>query len=148
MRRDLPCSACTCFELHILTHCFLTHCAGGQPYSIVSILDTMDVIKPDIATIAMGQCASTATLLLVSSAWPYSLAGSVACSGFACCVLPVLQAAGTKGKRFAMPNARIMMHQPAGSVAYTLLMQTALGCPACERKHNPSAASRWRHGLC
>ena len=40
-------------------------CAGGQAYSIISILDTMEVIKPDIATIAFGQCASTATLLLV-----------------------------------------------------------------------------------
>lgn len=60
---------------------------GGSPYAIVGILDTIRAIKPDISTIAMGQCASTATVLL---------------------------AAGKKGKRFAMPSARIMMHQPAG----------------------------------
>ncbi|KAK9845878.1 hypothetical protein WJX81_004977 [Elliptochloris bilobata] len=60
---------------------------GGQAYSIMAILDAIDAVKPDICTIAFGLCASTATLLL---------------------------AAGTKGKRFAMPSTRIMMHQPAG----------------------------------
>ena len=39
---------------------------GGQPYSVISILDTIEAIKPDVCTIALGQCASTATLLLVS----------------------------------------------------------------------------------
>ncbi|KAK9862625.1 hypothetical protein WJX84_002874 [Apatococcus fuscideae] len=61
--------------------------SGGQSYSVVSILDAMSVIKPDISTVAFGVAASTATLLL---------------------------AAGTKGKRYAMPNSRIMMHQPIG----------------------------------
>lgn len=66
---------------------FYINSPGGQAYSIISILDTLGAIKPDVVTIALGQCASTATLLL---------------------------AAGTKGKRFSMPNARIMMHQPSG----------------------------------
>ena len=61
--------------------------AGGQSYSVIALLDTIEAIKPDICTIALGLCASTATVLL---------------------------AAGAKGKRFAMPSARIMMHQPAG----------------------------------
>jgi len=60
---------------------------GGSPYSVIAILDTLQTLKPDVCTIAFGQCASTATLLLAS---------------------------GTKGKRCAMPNTRIMMHQPAG----------------------------------
>eukprot|EP00884_Botryococcus_braunii_P014424 jgi/Botrbrau1/22983/Bobra.0030s0049.1 len=60
---------------------------GGSAYAITGVLDTMRAVKPDISTIALGQCISTSTLLL---------------------------AGGTKGKRFAMPNARIMMHQPAG----------------------------------
>ena len=99
-------------------------CAGGQAYSIISILDTMEVIKPDIATIAFGQCASTATLLLVrarcGAPWP-----SCACTGTVQGKKSVMtsevsygesaQAAGTKGKRFSMPNSRIMMHQPAGA---------------------------------
>lgn len=60
---------------------------GGSPYATIAILDVMDAIKCDISTVAFGMCASTATLLL---------------------------AAGTKGKRYAMPSTRIMMHQPAG----------------------------------
>lgn len=61
--------------------------AGGSPYSVVGMLDTIRAIEPDVSTVAMGNCSSTATVLL---------------------------AAGTKGKRFAMPSTRIMMHQPAG----------------------------------
>ncbi len=67
------------------SHC--NHAAGGQSYSVIALLDTIEAIKPDVTTIALGLCASTATVLL---------------------------AAGAKGKRFAMPSARIMMHQPAG----------------------------------
>jgi len=61
--------------------------AGGSPYAVVGVLDTIRAISPEISTIAMGTCSSTATVLL---------------------------AAGKKGKRFAMPSTRIMMHQPAG----------------------------------
>ncbi len=40
--------------------------AGGSPYSVIAILDTLQTIKPDVSTIAFGQSLSTATLLLVS----------------------------------------------------------------------------------
>ena len=53
----------------------------------MAIYDTMQYIKPDVATICIGQAASMGSLLLT---------------------------AGAKGKRFALPNARIMIHQPLG----------------------------------
>lgn len=60
---------------------------GGAVTSGFSIYDTMNYIKPDIATICIGQAASMGAFLLSS---------------------------GTKGKRYALPNARIMIHQPLG----------------------------------
>lgn len=60
---------------------------GGVVTSGLSIHDTMNYIKPDISTICIGQAASMGAFLLSS---------------------------GTKGKRFALPNARIMIHQPLG----------------------------------
>ncbi len=60
---------------------------GGYVSSGLAIYDTMQYIKPDVATICMGQASSMAALLL---------------------------AAGTKGKRSALPHARIMIHQPMG----------------------------------
>lgn len=60
---------------------------GGYVSAGLAIYDTMQYIKPDVATICMGQAASMGALLL---------------------------AAGTKGKRSALPNSRIMIHQPAG----------------------------------
>ena len=60
---------------------------GGIVSAGLAIYDTMEFIKPDVATICMGQAASMAALLL---------------------------AAGAKGKRSALPNARIMIHQPMG----------------------------------
>lgn len=60
---------------------------GGSVTSLLAIYDTMMYIKPDIQTICMGQAASAAAVLL---------------------------AAGTKGKRFALPHSRILLHQPAG----------------------------------
>ena len=62
---------------------------GGVITSGFGILDTMNYIKPDIATICMGQAASMAALLLSS---------------------------GTKGKRSALENSRVMIHQPLGGV--------------------------------
>ena len=59
---------------------------GGSVSGGLAIYDTMRFIKPDIVTICMGQAASMAALLL---------------------------AAGAKGKRFALPNARILIHQPS-----------------------------------
>ena len=60
---------------------------GGAVTAGLSILDTMCYIRPEVSTICMGQAASMGSLLL---------------------------AAGTRGKRFALPNARIMIHQPSG----------------------------------
>lgn len=62
---------------------------GGIVTSGMAIYDTMQYIKPDIVTYCIGQAASMGAILL---------------------------AAGTKGKRFALPNARIMIHQPLGGV--------------------------------
>jgi ATP-dependent Clp protease protease subunit len=60
---------------------------GGIVSSGLAIYDTMQYIKPDVVTTCMGQAASMGALLL---------------------------AAGTKGKRYALPHARIMIHQPLG----------------------------------
>ncbi|MCK4812955.1 MAG: ATP-dependent Clp endopeptidase proteolytic subunit ClpP [Candidatus Marinimicrobia bacterium] len=61
--------------------------SGGIITAGLAIFDTMNYIKPDISTICVGQAASMAAVLL---------------------------AAGTKGKRLALPNARVMIHQPLG----------------------------------
>ncbi len=58
---------------------------GGSTYALMAIYDTMQFIKPDVATYCMGLAASAAAVLL---------------------------AGGTKGKRFALPHSRIMVHQP------------------------------------
>src|SRR5262249_55501438 len=60
---------------------------GGVVTAGLAIYDTMRYIRPPISTVCMGQAASMGSLLL---------------------------AAGEKGKRFALPNARIMIHQPSG----------------------------------
>jgi ATP-dependent Clp protease protease subunit len=62
---------------------------GGSVTAGLAIYDTMQYIKPDVATICMGQSTSMAALLL---------------------------AAGTRGKRYALPHARVMLHQPLGGV--------------------------------
>jgi ATP-dependent Clp protease protease subunit len=60
---------------------------GGIITSGMAIMDTMNFVKPDISTIVVGQASSMGAFLL---------------------------AAGKKGKRFALPNARVMIHQPLG----------------------------------
>ncbi len=60
---------------------------GGMVSSGLAIYDTMQYVKPDIATYCIGQASSMACVLL---------------------------AAGTKGKRFALPHSRVMIHQPIG----------------------------------
>jgi len=60
---------------------------GGLVTAGLAIYDTMQYVRPDVATICVGQAASMGSLLL---------------------------AAGAKGKRFALPNSRIMVHQPSG----------------------------------
>ncbi|MEB6550306.1 ATP-dependent Clp endopeptidase proteolytic subunit ClpP [Heyndrickxia sporothermodurans] len=62
---------------------------GGSTSAGFAILDTMQYIKPDIQTICIGMAASFGAMLLL---------------------------AGTKGKRFALPNSEIMIHQPLGGV--------------------------------
>jgi ATP-dependent Clp protease protease subunit len=64
---------------------------GGSMTSMMAIYDTMQFIQPDIATYCIGQAASAAAVLL---------------------------AAGTKGKRMALPNSRILIHQPATEGGY------------------------------
>ena len=59
---------------------------GGQVYSGLAIVDTMNLIKPPVSTIVVGMAASMAA---------------------------IIAALGEKGKRFALPNAKIMMHQPS-----------------------------------
>ena len=62
---------------------------GGSVTAGLAIYDTMQYIKPDVATLCMGQASSMGALLL---------------------------AAGAKGKRMALPNSRVMIHQPLGGV--------------------------------
>ena len=63
------------------------HSPGGLVTAGLAIYDTMQFVKPDVATLCMGQAASMGAVLL---------------------------AAGAKGKRSALPNSRIMVHQPLG----------------------------------
>jgi ATP-dependent Clp protease protease subunit len=63
---------------------------GGSITAGMAVYDTMQFIRPDVTTICVGQCASMGALLL---------------------------AAGTKGKRFALPNSRILIHQPTGGTS-------------------------------
>ncbi|PPK42199.1 ATP-dependent Clp protease proteolytic subunit ClpP [Trinickia symbiotica] len=66
---------------------FYVNSPGGSVYDGMAIYDTMQFIKPQVSTLCTGFAASMGTFLL---------------------------AAGAKGKRFALPNARIMIHQPSG----------------------------------
>ena len=62
------------------------HSPGGDIQSLAAILDTMEYIAPDVATVCLGQASSAAAVVL---------------------------AAGAPGKRMALPNSRIMIHQPS-----------------------------------
>ena len=66
---------------------FYINSPGGSVSAGMSIYDTMQVVKPDVSTLCMGQAASMGAFLLC---------------------------AGAKGKRFALPNSRVMIHQPMG----------------------------------
>jgi ATP-dependent Clp protease protease subunit len=66
---------------------FYINSPGGSVTAGLAIYDAMQVIRPQVRTYCIGQCASAAALLL---------------------------AAGAKGKRFALPNSRVMIHQPSG----------------------------------
>lgn len=66
---------------------FYINSPGGSVTAGLAIYDAMQIVKPDIRTYCIGQCASMAAWLLV---------------------------AGAKGKRYALPNSRVMIHQPLG----------------------------------
>jgi len=66
---------------------FYINSPGGSVSAGMAIYDTMQFVKPDVSTLCVGQAASMGSLLL---------------------------AAGTKGKRFCLPNSRVMIHQPMG----------------------------------
>ena len=66
---------------------FYINSPGGSVSAGMSMFDTMNFIKPDVSTLCMGMAASMGAFLL---------------------------AAGTKGKRFSLPNSRVMIHQPLG----------------------------------
>jgi len=66
---------------------FYINSPGGSVSAGLAIYDTMQFVKPDVSTLCIGQAASMGALLL---------------------------AAGAKGKRFALPNSRVMIHQPMG----------------------------------
>ncbi len=63
---------------------------GGEITSLFAIYDTIQYIKPDVSTVCMGMAASAAAVIL---------------------------AGGTRGKRFALPHARVMLHQPQGGAS-------------------------------
>lgn len=69
--------------------CIYINSPGGSVTAGMAIYDTMQYVKPDISTICVGMAASMGAFLLSS---------------------------GTKGKRFALPNAEIMIHQPLGGI--------------------------------
>jgi ATP-dependent Clp protease protease subunit len=67
---------------------FYINSPGGSVTAGLAIYDTMQYVKPQISTVCLGQCASMGAILL---------------------------AAGNKGKRYALPHSRIMIHQPLGA---------------------------------
>lgn len=79
---------------------------GGDITALFAIYDTMRFIKNDIATICLGQAASAAAVLL---------------------------AAGTRGKRLALPHARILLHQPTGQVGYGQVTDLELAASEIQR---------------
>ena len=67
--------------------CFYINSPGGSVTSMFAVYDTMQIVRPDVSTVCIGMAASGAAVLL---------------------------AGGAAGKRFALPNARILIHQPHG----------------------------------
>jgi ATP-dependent Clp protease protease subunit len=81
---------------------------GGVVYAGLAIYDTMQFIKPDVATICCGIAMSMGSLLLTG---------------------------GAKGKRFSLPNSRILIHQPSSGLKKRSRSMSAwtfsIGCPVC-----------------
>ena len=80
---------------------------GGEVYSGLAILDTMNFIKPQVSTICVGMAASMAAVLL---------------------------SAGAKGKRFCLPHSKVMIHQPMGGTGDGHAQQTDIQIMADEIK--------------
>jgi ATP-dependent Clp protease protease subunit len=68
---------------------FYINSPGGVVSAGLAMYDTMQYVRPDVTTVCIGQAASAASMLLMS---------------------------GAPGKRFALPNAKIMVHQPSGGI--------------------------------
>ncbi|MCO1582491.1 MULTISPECIES: ATP-dependent Clp protease proteolytic subunit [unclassified Crossiella] len=91
---------------------------GGSFTSLMAIYDTMQYVRPDIATFCLGQAASAAAVLL---------------------------AAGTPGKRGALPNARIMIHQPSTEGVYGQVSDLEIQAREIERIRRQLESTLARH---
>ena len=91
---------------------------GGSMTSMMAIYDTMQFIQPEITTCCIGQAASAAAVLL---------------------------AAGTKGKRIALPNSRILIHQPATEGGYGQSSDMEIQANEIDRMRNAMEAILARH---
>jgi ATP-dependent Clp protease protease subunit len=91
---------------------------GGDITALFAIYDTMQFIRNDIATICYGQAASAAAVLL---------------------------AAGTKGKRLALPHARVLLHQPYGAMGYAQVTDLELAAKEILRMRDLMEGMLARH---
>jgi len=83
---------------------------GGSVTGGMAIYDTMQWISNDVATVTMGMAGSIGQFPLARGAWSMGMAASMG---------QFLLTAGTPGKRYALPHAKILMHQPLGGVGGT-----------------------------
>jgi len=91
---------------------------GGSFTSLMAIYDTMQFARPDIQTFCLGQAASAAAVLL---------------------------AAGTPGKRFALPNARVLIHQPAMEGVYGQVSDLEIQAAEIQRVRRLMESTLARH---
>ena len=91
---------------------------GGSFTSLMAIYDTMQYVRPDIQTFCLGQAASAAAVLL---------------------------AAGTPGKRMALPNARVLIHQPATEGTYGQVSDLEIQAAEIQRVRRQMEAILARH---
>jgi ATP-dependent Clp protease protease subunit len=91
---------------------------GGSFTSLMAIYDTMQFVRPDIQTYCLGQAASAAAVIL---------------------------AAGTPGKRYALPNARVMIHQPSSEGVYGQVSDLEIQAAEIERMRTQMEGMLARH---
>lgn len=94
---------------------FYINSPGGAVSAGLSIYDTMQFVKPDVSTLCMGQACSMGAFLL---------------------------AAGAAGKRFALPNSRVMIHQPMGGFQGRPRISRSMRRKSC--RCAPSSMNSWR----